>query len=417
MTVSLADIRQAAETIRGAVARTPVVTAPRLSAIAGVELLLKLESLQRTGSFKARGALVRLLRLDSEARARGVIAMSAGNHAQGVAYHCQRLGIPATIVMPKLTPFTKVENTSAYGAHVILEGDGLAEAAEYARLLGDRDKLAFIHPYDDPAIIAGQGTVGLELMEDAPGVDIVVAPIGGGGLSAGIGIAVKSLDPRVQLIGVQASLFPDMVRRLRPETNLPNESGERARSTLAEGIAVKRPGDITAEILRRHFDDFMLVNEAGIERAVHMLLTEEKILAEGAGAVPLAAVLAAPERFAGKRVALVVSGSNIDPRIVASILMRGLAAAGHMARLRVEITDVPGMLARVASAIAKAGGNIIEIYHQRLFRDVPVTRADLDVIVETRDPRHLREIVAGLEAAGLSVRQLGNTAAEGPSPG
>jgi threonine dehydratase len=417
MSVSLDDIRHAAEAIRGAVARTPIVAAPRLSAVTGVDLLLKLENLQRTGSFKTRGALVRMLRLDADARRRGVIAMSAGNHAQAVAYHGQRLGIPATIVMPKLTPFTKIENTSAYGARVILEGDGLAEAAEYAKQLGERETLTFIHPYDDVSIIAGQGTVGLELVDDAPDIDTVVVPVGGGGLSAGVGVAVKSLRPQVRLVGVQASLFPDMVRRLRPETRLANEPGDRARSTLAEGIAVKRPGEMTCEILRRHFDDFILVNEAGIENAVHMLLTEEKILAEGAGAAPLAAVLAAPKRFAGRRVALIVSGGNIDPRIVASILMRGLAAAGHMARLRVEITDAPGMLARVASAIAKAGGNIVEIYHQRLFRDVPVTRADLDVIVETRNSRHLREIVAGLEAAGLSVRQLGNTAAEGPSPG
>ncbi len=417
MTVTIDDIRAAARQIENAVAKTPLVAAPRLSAITGADILLKLESLQRTGSFKTRGALVKLLSLDAAARSRGVIAMSAGNHAQGVAYHCQRLGIPATIVMPKLTPFNKVEKTAAYGARVVLEGDGLAEAAIHATKLGTAQNLTFIHPYDDQRIVAGQGTVGLELIAAAPDIDIVVAPIGGGGLISGIATAIKALAPRVRVIGVQAALFPHMVKRLRPALETPLDTSERGRSTLAEGIAVKVPGELTSKIIAEYVDELMLVSEAGIERAVDLLLTEEKIVAEGAGAAPLAAVLAEPGRFAGKRVAIVVSGGNIDPRILASVLMRGLAATGRMARLRIEITDVPGMLARVAAAIANAGGNVIEIYHQRLFRDVPVTRADLDVIVETRDAEHLRDIIGALEAAGLSVRQLGNTAAEGAAPG
>ena len=417
MTVTIDDIRAAARLIENAVAKTPLVAAPRLSAITGADIRLKLESLQRTGSFKTRGALVKLLSLDAAARSRGVIAMSAGNHAQGVAYHCQRLGIPATIVMPKLTPFNKVEKTAAHGARVVLEGDGLAEAAIHATKLGTAQNLTFIHPYDDPRIVAGQGTVGLELIAAAPDIDIVVAPIGGGGLISGIATAIKALAPRVRVIGVQAALFPHMVKRLRPGLETPLDTSERGRSTLAEGIAVKVPGELTSKIIAEYVDELMLVSEAGIERAVDLLLTEEKIVAEGAGAAPLAAVLAEPGRFAGKRVAIVVSGGNIDPRILASVLMRGLAATGRMARLRIEITDVPGMLARVAAAIANAGGNVIEIYHQRLFRDVPVTRADLDVIVETRDAEHLRDIIGALEAAGLSVRQLGNTAAEGAAPG
>ncbi len=417
MTVTIDDIRAAARLIDKAVVKTPLIAAPHLSAITGVDIRLKLESLQRTGSFKTRGALVKLLSLDAAARSRGVIAMSAGNHAQGVAYHCQLLAIPATIVMPKLTPFTKVEKTSAYGARVVLEGDGLAEAATYAMERCSAENLTFIHPYDDPRIVAGQGTVGLELIAAAPDIDTVVVPIGGGGLISGIATAIKALAPRVRVIGVQTALFPHMIKRLRPGLDVPLDSSERGRSTLAEGIAVKVPGELTSKIIADTVDDLMLVSEAGIERAVNLLLTEEKIVAEGAGAAPLAAVLSEPGRFAGQRVAIIVSGGNIDPRILASVLMRGLAASGRMARLRIEITDVPGMLARVAAAIAGAGGNVIEIYHQRLFRDVPVTRADLDVIVETRDAEHLRQIIGALEAAGLSVRQLDNTAAEGAASG
>lgn len=401
-------IRKAATQLAGAVIETPTVPSPRLSALAGTDVVLKLENLQHTGSFKVRGALVKLLSLDSAARERGVIAMSAGNHAQGVAYHCRRLGIPATIVMPRATPFTKVERTAALGANVMLEGETLTEAAAFARQKAAAQNLTFIHPYDDPLIVAGQGTVGLEMMLAAPDLDTLIVPVGGGGLIAGCAIAARALKPGIRIFGAQASLYPAMAARLRGTID---ETG--GGSTLAEGIAVKQPGELTGKLIKALVDDVLLVSESALERAVNAMLTEAKIVAEGAGAAPLAALLNETDRFRGRRVGLVVSGGNIDGRILASILMRGLARDGRIARLRVEITDAPGTLARVAGAIADAGGNIIEIYHQRLFQDVPVTRTDLDVVVETRNTRHLEEIIGRIEAAGLRVRLLGNTAADG----
>ncbi|MGQ0664745.1 MAG: threonine ammonia-lyase [Pseudomonadota bacterium] len=409
MRPDLAAIRDAARRIEGQVARTPSVAARRLSALVGAEIVLKLECLQLTGSFKPRGALVKLLGLDAGARRGGVVAMSAGNHAQGVAYHCQRLGIPATIVMPKGTPFNKIERTSAWGARVRLEGESLSEAAAFAEGIGEREGLAFIHPYDDPLIVAGQGTVALEMLEATPDLDALVVPVGGGGLIAGMAIAAKALKPKIRLFGVQAALYPAMARALGGPAGPPPGG-----STLAEGIAVKEPGTLTREVVAEFVEEVLLVSEARLERAVNLLLTEEKLVAEGAGAAPLAAVLTEPGRFQGLKLGLVVSGGNIDPRILASILMRGLARDGRIARLRVEIGDVPGMLARVTGAIAEAGGNIIEVYHQRLFQDVPVTRADVDAVIETRNAAHLADIVTRLEAAGFTVRQLADTAADGP---
>ncbi len=409
MNVTPELIDKAAAQIARATIATPTVPAPRLSALTGADIVLKLENLQHTGSFKARGALVKLESLDESSRRRGVIAMSAGNHAQGVAFHCQRMAIPATIVMPKATPVTKVERTNALGAKVLLQGETLSEAAAFAREHADAKGLTFIHPYDDPLIVAGQGTVAREMLTAAPDLDVLVVPVGGGGLIAGCAIAAKAIKPAIRVVGVQAALYPAMTRSVQGE--MTSAGGG---STLAEGIAVKEPGVLTRSIIKQCVDDMLLVGEPLLERAVNLMIAEAKVTAEGAGAAPLAAVLAEPERFRGKRVGLVVSGGNIDARIVASILTRGLLRDGRIARLRVEITDAPGMLARVAAAIADAGGNVIEIYHHRLFQDVPVTRADLDIVLETRNLAHLEDIVARIEATGITVRLLGNTAETSP---
>jgi len=405
--VALGDIEAAAARIAGTVPQTPLVHAERLSRTLGAEVHLKLENLQLAGSFKTRGALNKLLSLSAEERARGVIAMSAGNHAQGVAYHCQRLGIPATIVMPRGTPFTKVERTTGYGAQVILEGDGLDGASEHAHALAAHAGFVFIHPYDDPLIIAGQGTVGLEILRQLPETEAIILPIGGGGLAAGIAIAAAALKPSVTLTGVQAALYPHAVAAIRGE-----EAPPQSATTLAEGIAVKRPGRLTLPVIRERVHTLMTVSEAEIEQAIQTLMVEEKIWAEGAAAAPLAALMRAPEAHAGRRVVIVVSGGNIDQRLAASILLRGLIAAGRIARLRVEITDQPGWLARVAALIGEAGGNIIEVDHHRLFLDVPVTRTDIDIVVETRGRPHLDDIVGRLTSAGFAVRRLGATAVD-----
>ncbi|HEX6978334.1 MAG TPA: threonine ammonia-lyase [Alphaproteobacteria bacterium] len=406
MAVGIEHIRAAAAQIADAVIATPTVGAPRLSAITGTDLVLKLENLQHTGSFKVRGALVKLLSLDPAACRRGVIAVSAGNHAQGVAYHARRLGIPATIVMPRATPFTKVDRTAALGAKVVLEGEDLDGAADHAHRLAAAEGYTFIHPYDDPSIIAGQGTVALEMLAAAPDLETIVVPIGGGGLIAGVATAARALNPRIRIIGVQAASYPSMANRMQGHRTAPAGG-----STLAEGIAVKQPGELTGRIIGSCVDDILLVTEPMLERAVNLLATEAKIVAEGAGAASLAAVLSEPARFQGRRIGLIVSGGNIDARILASILMRGLARDGRIGRLRVEIPDAPGTLARVAAVIAEAGGNIVEIYHQRLFQDVPVTRTDLEIVVETRNGDHFNEIVARIEATGLRVQRLADTAA------
>jgi threonine dehydratase len=403
--VTLARIQAAARIIAGRVHATPAVPAARLSARLGVELVLKLENLQLTGSFKARGALVRIAGLDDAQRRRGVIAMSAGNHAQGVAWHARALGIPATIVMPRGTPFTKVDRTAALGAEIVLEGATLAESAAVAERLARERGLAFVHPYDDADIIAGQGTVGLELLTAAPDLEALIVPIGGGGLIAGVATAAKALKPGIRVVGVQSALYPAMQRALAGE-NAPLPEGP----TLAEGIAVKQPGRITREIVRRLVDDIALADDATIERAVDLLLVEEKLLAEGAGAAGLAAILAEPARWRGRRVGVVITGGNLDPRVAASILMRGLAADGRLALLRVEVHDAPGALARVTAAIAEAGGNIVEVHHQRLFHDVPVTRADIDVAVETRGAAQLEAVKARLAAAGFPATELAQSA-------
>jgi threonine dehydratase len=400
--VTIADIRRAAAAIAGAVERTPTIAAPGLSELAGCEIYLKLETLHRTGSFKERGALNKLLTLGPAQRQAGVVAMSAGNHAQGVAYHARRLGIPSTVVMPEGTPFIKIERTEAFGADVVLKGDSLVAAREAAETLAHEDGLTFVHPYDDPAVIAGQGTIALELLADRPDLDTIVAPIGGGGLISGIAVAAKALNPRIDIVGVQATLYPAMHRLMRGEDPGPPADA----ATLAEGIAVKEPGQLTRRIVESLVSDILLVDEAMLEDAVEILLDRQKLVAEGAGAAGLAAILAAPARFAGRRVGIVVSGGNIDVRLLASILMRSLVREGRLVRLRAELPDVPGALSRISGIIGKHAGNIVEVHHQRLFHDTSVKRAELDVVVETQNRRHVEVLIAALNAAGFPTRLL-----------
>ncbi len=407
MSVTIDDVRRAATTIAGHVVRTPAIAAPRLAEATGAgEVILKLENLQYTGSFKDRGAYNKLASLDAAARKAGVIAMSAGNHAQGVAYHAGRLGIPATIVMPEGTPFNKVERTRGLGAKVLLQGDSIDSAAVFARELAARQGLTFVHPYDDALIIAGQGTIGLELLADFPGLDIIVVPIGGGGVMSGVAIAAKALDPRIEMIGVEAALYPSMHHAVR---NLAPANGG---LTIAEGIAVKSPGALTREIIARLASDLLLVGEDALEQAVQMMAERQKIIAEGAGAAGLAALIAHGKRFAGKRVAIVVCGGNIDARILAQLLMRGLVRDGRVVTLRIEISDSPGVLGRLAGAVGQAGGNIIEIDHQRMFDDLPVKQAYVDAVIETRNPEHYRDIIAALEKDGFPTHLLSSRARE-----
>ena len=408
MSVTIEHIRDAAAVIAGHVVRTPAVDSPRLAETTGcARLALKLENQQFTGSFKDRGAYNKLSSLTATEAKAGVIAMSAGNHAQGVAYHAQRLGIPATIVMPRDTPFTKVERTSAFGARVMLEGDGIDSAAVFARELAQREGLIFVHPYDDAKIVAGQGTIGLELMADWPDLDAVIVPIGGGGLIAGIATALKALKPGIEIVGVEAALYPSMYEAVRG-SNKPLAGG----ATIAEGIAVKSPGNLTRAIIKELVSDILLVDEDAIERAIQLLVESQKLVAEGAGAAGLAALLAHGARFKGRKVATVICGGNIDARMLSQVLMRGLVRDGRVITLRIEISDQPGVLAAVARAIGDCGGNIIEIHHQRMFYDLPVKRADVDAVIETRNAQHVREIVAKLEGAGFSCRLLSSRSIE-----
>ena len=400
--VTVASVRHAAAAIAGAIARSPVIAAPALSELAGAEIRLKLETLYRTGSFKERGALAKLLTLDAAQRTAGVVAMSAGNHAQGVAYHARRLGIPATIVMPEGTPFVKIDRTEALGATVVLKGDNLVAAREAADRLACERGLVLVHPYDDLDVIAGQGTVGLELLADRPDLDTLVVPIGGGGLISGIAVAAKAIKPEIEIVGVQSTLYPSMYCLLRGE----NPGPPATVATLAEGIAVKEPGRLTRRIVKALVSEIRLVDEAMLEGAVEALLERQKLVVEGAGAAGLAAVLAAPERFRGRRVGIVVTGGNMDSRLLASILMRGLVRGGRLVRLRCELPDVPGALSRLSGVIGKHSGNIVEVHHQRLFHDTSVKRAELDVVVETQNRRHVEVLMAALVAAGFPTQLL-----------
>jgi threonine dehydratase len=397
MAISLLDVRAAAARLAGAIAHTPCVHSRTLSQLTGAEVFLKFENLQFTASFKERGALNKLLSLGAEERRRGVIAMSAGNHAQAVAYHAARLGIPALIVMPQGSPNTKIRNTRVHGATVVLEGENLFEAGKHARALAARDNLVFVHPYEDPLIIAGQGTVALEMLEAVPDLDILVVPVGGGGLISGMATAAKALQSSIAVYGVETQNYPSMHQRL---AGLPVECGG---DTIAEGIAVKDVGNLAFAIIRELVEEVFVVKEETIERAVVALIEIEKTVAEGAGAAALAALLEDPARFAGRRVGLPISGGNIDSRVLASVLMRGLVRDARLVRLRVTMPDISGSLARVAALIAEAGGNIVEVQHQRVFGTASVKSTEIEFLIETRDRSHTEALTALLEANGVRV--------------
>jgi threonine dehydratase len=394
MTVTLADVRAARRTLAGAVLATPMLPAPKLSGLTGAEVYVKYENLQVTNSFKDRGAFVKLAHLGEDERRRGVIAMSAGNHAQAVAYHARRMNIPATIVMPVTTPFVKVKATEAYGAKVLLCGETLAECQDRVTEIVAERQLVLVHPYDDPDIIAGQGTIALEMLEAVGDLDMLVIPIGGGGLIAGNAIAARGVRETIEIIGVEAALYPSM-RNAVTGANDPIGG-----PTLAEGIAVKNVGALTLPVVKQLVGDIVLVDEAHIERAVNAYLTLQKTMAEGAGAAGLAAMLATPDRFAGRKVGLILCGGNIDPRILASIMVRELEREERIVSFRLTIADRPGVLGPIASLLGELGANILEVEHRRLFLDVPAKGAKLDITVEARDREHAEEILGALDRAG-----------------
>lgn len=400
MSVTFKDISAAAELLQGHAVRTPMLHSPKLSEMTGAEIFVKFENLQVTNSFKDRGAFVKLSSLTDEEKSAGVIAMSAGNHAQAVAYHAKRLGIPATIVMPETTPFTKIDRTRAHGANVVLSGETLADSQTTAEEIIAEQGLILVHPYDDDRIIAGQGTVALEMLEDEPELDAFVIPIGGGGLISGISTAAKHLRSQVEVIGVEVRHYPSMYHALR---------GEEARcggATLAEGIAVKNVSERTISICRELVDDIRLVDETAVEQAMAAYLTEMKTVAEGAGAAGLAAVLTDPGHFRGRRVGLVLCGGNVDPRILASVIYRELEREQRIVNLRIKIDDRPGTLGRIATLLGTLGANILEVAHQRMFLDTPAKAADLEIMIETRDGRHAEEIVAAIEQQGFVISVL-----------
>ena len=392
--VMLTDIEAARRTIAGHVLHTPILAAPPLSALTGAEVFVKYENLQVTNSFKERGACVKLATLSADERRRGVIAMSAGNHAQAVAYHARRLGIPATIVMPVTTPFVKVKATEALGATVVLDGETITDAQVRAETIAAARDLVWVHPYDDPHIIAGQGTIALEMLEQVPDLDVLIIPIGGGGLVAGCAIAARAKKPSIEIVGVECTLYPSMWNAIH--------EGRRpcGGATLAEGIAVSNVGKLTLPVVRELVRDIILVDEALIERAVNAFLTLQKTMAEGAGAAGLAAMLAEPERFRGRKVGLILCGGNIDPRILASIMVRELERADRIVSFRLTIPDRPGILGQIATRLGQFGANILSVDHHRLFLDVPAKGAKLDVTMETRDAAHAEEIFAAFAAEG-----------------
>jgi len=393
-----ADVAAAAALLKGHIVDTPCIPSRTLSKICGCDIWVKFENLQFTASFKERGALNRLTALSAEERKRGVIAMSAGNHAQGVAYHAGRLLIPATIVMPEGTPFIKVEHTANYGAKVILHGKVLAESQAEAQRLAEEEGYVFVPPYDDPHVIAGQGTIALEMLAAAPDLDVIVVPVGGGGLISGIAVAAKAIKPEVEIIGVQVASYPSMRQALRGE---PVTIGD---ETIAEGIAVKNVGKLTYQIVRHLVDDVVLVEDWEVEQAVALFLSIEKTVSEGAGAVGLAAVLADPGRFKGKKVGIVLSGGNIDSRLLASVIMRQLVHEGRIISLKVGISDRPGALGKIATLVGEAGGNIIEAMHQRLFTSANIKAAELELTIECRSAQHAETVVALLGENGFRVR-------------
>ena len=398
MSVALKDIEAAAKVIAGQVIVTPCLPSRTLSEITGAEVYLKFENHQFTASFKERGALNKLASLDAAQRAKGVIACSAGNHAQGVAYHAARLGIPAVIVMPRYTPYVKVEQTQRHGAEVILEGENFDGAKAYAVEMAVKRGLTLVHPYDDEKIIAGQGTCGLEMLAAHPELEVLVVAIGGGGLISGISIAAKAVKPSIEVVGVEMVRFPAMYHAMKGTTP------EFAASTIAEGIAVKEPGRLTREIIARNVAEILLVDEGDIEEAIVMLLEIEKTVVEGAGAAPLAALLRNPERFRGRKVGLVLGGGNIDPLMLAEIVERGMVRAGRLARVLVEVRDLPGALARVTACVAEQNANIEQVHHQRAFTSLAVQNAEVDLVLKTRNHGHVDQIVEALKRAGFKAR-------------
>jgi len=399
--ISLQDVRDAAARIAGSIARTPFDHSRTLSRLTGADIWLKFENLQFTASFKERGALNKLLSLDAAERARGVIAMSAGNHAQGVAFHAARLGVRAVIVMPRGTPNSKVRGTQVHGAEVVIEGDTLADASLHAHNLAKREGLTFIHPYDDPLVVAGQGTVALEMLEAQPALDVLVVPIGGGGLISGMAVAAKALHPKIEIVGVESKLWCAMHQRL---AGLPVTVGG---DTIAEGLAVRDVGELPLRVVRALVDEVLLVDEETIERAIVQFVEIEKTVAEGAGAAGLAALLQYPARFAGKRVGIPICGGNIDARLLADVLMRGLVRDGRLVRLQVTMPDISGALAKVAAMIGDAGGNIVEVQHQRVFGTTSAKAPDVEFVVETRDREHTASLLSHLETRGVRASIAG----------
>jgi threonine dehydratase len=397
--IQLADIRAAADRLRGQVLNTPCVESRTISQIVGAQVFLKFENLQFTASFKERGAYNKLVQLTAQERGRGVIAMSAGNHAQGVAYHAQRLGLRAVIVMPRLTPGVKVERTRSFGAEIVLHGDTLDEARNHALTLATDQRLTFVHPYDDEAIVAGQGTVGIEMLEAVPELETLVVAVGGGGLIAGVAVAAKALKPGIEVIGVQTLRFPSMFNAIK------HQSLPQGASTIAEGIAVGTPGRVTQAIIEQQVDDIVLVDEGDIEQAIVMLLEIEKTLVEGAGAAPLAALLKDPARFRDRKVGLVLGGGNIDPLLLAAIIERGMVRAGRLARIRVGARDVPGSLARITAIVSEAGANIDEVHHQRAFTVLAAQNVEVELVIQTRGRAHVRDVIAALRLGGFQAEE------------
>jgi threonine dehydratase len=397
---SLSDIKSAAKLIGDSILRTPALSAPRLSALTGAHIYVKYENMQATGSFKERGALLKLLSLDEAARKRGVIAISAGNHAQAVAYHAARLGIPSTIVMPENTPFNKVGNTEAYGGAVILSGETIAESRVLADELIAKHGYTLIHPYDDPTIIAGQGTAGLEFLQDYPALDCLVVPIGGGGLISGVATVAKALNPNIEIIGVEVESYPATYAALR------GESAVCGGQTLAEGIAVKSTGAHTLPIIRELVADVVLVSELAVEKAINTFASLQKTVAEGASAAALAAIMENKPRFEGRRVGLFQTGANIEPRVLASILIRGLERESKIVSLRLSISDRPGMLGEIATEIGRCGANILEVFHRRLYLDVPAKGAVVELVIETKDEAHAQMTLERLTSLGFEVTRM-----------
>ncbi|MBX3605116.1 MAG: threonine ammonia-lyase [Piscinibacter sp.] len=399
--LTIEDIRAAEGRLRGEVVETPCLHSRTLSALAGCEVFLKFENHQFTASFKERGALNKMAQLSAAERAAGVLAVSAGNHAQGVAYHAQRMGIPATIVMPRFAPAVKVENTRRFGAEVVLEGDTFDDARTFGLALARERGFTVVHPYDDLAVAAGQGTIALEMLAQQGSIDTLVVAVGGGGLISGIATAARALRPEIQVYGVQTERFPAAWAAVHGESR---ESGQ---ATIADGIAVRSPGALTLPLIRERVDDLLLVGEGDIEQAILMLLEIEKTVVEGAGAVGLAALTRHRERFAGRRVGLVLSGGNIEPLVLAEIIERGMVRSGRLARLRLDVRDVPGALADVATMLGRLGANIDEVQHQRAFTSLSVERAQIEVVVQTRGVAHIEQILVALREQGYRAERIG----------